>query len=262
MSTDYSQSPYNDNGGRQRQYDVEPWRKWAYYGGIALQVVGFLAFVSVFVVFFTSFHSVAGNHSAFDTHFNRTVNAFPFAFVGILLMIGGQTLQKIGRKGLAGSGVILSPRERCATLSPGAARREPRTSSGLRRCPHWAGWAGAPSRRSVCAAGPAGTSRPRTPPSAPAAAPACSAGAGGAGRGCAFVDGVRSLNVMPRFFVRGGGMPRETRQSQRPSRTWSQTDEHGLGLGVVVRAQYLRQHSCCEEIALRSTLRLRSWPQR
>ena len=38
MSADYSQSPYNDNGGRPRQYDVEPWRKWAYYGGGALQV--------------------------------------------------------------------------------------------------------------------------------------------------------------------------------------------------------------------------------
>ncbi|WP_366180674.1 hypothetical protein ABXS69_00430 [Actinomyces timonensis] len=32
MSTD---SPYNDNGGHPRRYDIDPWRKWAYYGGVA-----------------------------------------------------------------------------------------------------------------------------------------------------------------------------------------------------------------------------------
>ncbi|QPL05417.1 MULTISPECIES: zinc ribbon domain-containing protein [Actinomyces] len=118
MSTNDSQSPYSNNGGRQRQYDVEPWRKWAYYGGIALQVVGFIAFASVFLTFFTSFNSTFGNPDAFDTHFDRTLKVFPLAFVGILLMIGGQMLQKIGRKGLAGSGVILSPQGEVRDAEP------------------------------------------------------------------------------------------------------------------------------------------------
>ncbi|WP_159814497.1 zinc ribbon domain-containing protein [Actinomyces sp. zg328] len=118
MSTNDPQSPYRDNGGRPRQYDVEPWRKWAYYGGIALQAVGLLAFLSVFAFFFTSFSSIAGNPDAIGTRVGRMFTVFPLAFVGLLLAICGQTLRKIGRKGLAGSGVILSPQAEVRDAEP------------------------------------------------------------------------------------------------------------------------------------------------
>ena len=68
MSADYSQSPYNDNGGRPRQYDVEPWRKWAYYGGGALQVLGVLAFIAVFLTMFMSFGFIGHHPGAISAH--------------------------------------------------------------------------------------------------------------------------------------------------------------------------------------------------
>lgn len=118
MSTDYSQSPYNDNGGRPRQYDVEPWRKWAYYGGGALQVLGVLAFLSVFVTIFMSFGFMGHHPGAISAHVQRGFMVFPVAIVGILVANGGKMLQRVGRKGLAGSGVILSPQGEARDAEP------------------------------------------------------------------------------------------------------------------------------------------------
>ncbi|WP_194948942.1 zinc ribbon domain-containing protein [Actinomyces trachealis] len=118
MSTDYSQSPYSNNGGQPRQYDVEPWRKWAYYGGGALQVVGVLAFLSVFVMMFMGFGFMGHDPEGISTHVQRGFMMFPIAIVGVLVANGGKMLQRVGRKGLAGAGVILSPQGEVRDAEP------------------------------------------------------------------------------------------------------------------------------------------------
>ncbi|MGK2349041.1 zinc ribbon domain-containing protein [Actinomyces sp. W5033] len=109
MSSNHPPSPYADNGGRPRQYDVEPWRKWAYYGGGALQVLGVLAFLSVFFTIALSFGFMGHNPAMISAHVQRGFIMFPVAIVGIFMINGGKMLRDVGRKGLAGSGIILSP---------------------------------------------------------------------------------------------------------------------------------------------------------
>ena len=118
MSTGYPHSPYDDNGGRPRQYDVEPWRKWAYYGGAALQVLGVLAFLSVFLTIAMGFGLMSNSPGAIAGHVQRGFTMFPLAVVGILVISGGKMLQNVGRKGLAGSGVLLSPQGEARDAEP------------------------------------------------------------------------------------------------------------------------------------------------
>lgn len=107
------QSPYTANAGRPRQYDVEPWRKWAYYGGTALQAIGMLTFFGNFGMIFVSFSHMGlgpGTDSP-ATQVPRMFAMFPIFIVAMLVMIAGGALRTAGRKGLAGSGLILSPRK-------------------------------------------------------------------------------------------------------------------------------------------------------
>jgi hypothetical protein len=88
-------------------------RKTAYYVGLLLMTVGFLAFASIFVTSFLNF----GNFSNFDA------NARSFglrAFLGIGLMIVGRFLTRVGARGLAGSGIILDPEQAREDVEPWA----------------------------------------------------------------------------------------------------------------------------------------------
>ncbi|QWW19214.1 zinc ribbon domain-containing protein [Schaalia sp. 19OD2882] len=118
--TPHPSSPYERNDPR--RYDVEPWRKVAYYGGAVIQAVGVLMFLSVFVSFFGFFHalqSAATSHGFFPEDGIRTpFTMFPLAFIGILLISLGQWVRGVGKKGLAGSGIILSPQGEARDAEP------------------------------------------------------------------------------------------------------------------------------------------------
>ncbi|MDO4901283.1 zinc ribbon domain-containing protein [Actinomyces sp.] len=115
------QSPYANNGGRPRNYDVPTWRKAAYYGGAVLQGVGLLMFFSVFVVGFTAF-SGFGASSNFPADMGQNVGrmfrSFPLSLVGFILIGIGQWIRRVGKEGLAGSGVVLSPQGEARDAEP------------------------------------------------------------------------------------------------------------------------------------------------
>ena len=100
------------------QRQPSPERKKVYYAGMALMVVGFLCFGSVFVSGcletekFPNFNfadAVSRQHS-------MTVRAI----VGMVLMIAGGFLRNAGRLGLAGSGIKLDPEEARKDVEPWA----------------------------------------------------------------------------------------------------------------------------------------------
>jgi len=117
------QSPYTNNGGRPRSYDVPTWRKVAYYGGAVLQGVGLLMFLSVFFTGFAAFAGIgdvfgSGDHSAVASGIGRVFQFFPVALLGFFVIGAGQWLRRIGKEGLAGSGVVLSPQGEARDAEP------------------------------------------------------------------------------------------------------------------------------------------------
>ncbi|SDN25343.1 hypothetical protein SAMN05216355_101427 [Actinomyces ruminicola] len=122
-STPAQQSPYTNNGGRPRSYDVPTWRKVAYYGGAVLQGIGLLMFLSVFVAVFAAFAGIgdvfgSGDHTAIGSGIGRAFRFFPVAFFGFFVISAGQWLRRVGRQGLAGSGVVLSPQGEARDAEP------------------------------------------------------------------------------------------------------------------------------------------------
>lgn len=99
-------SPYESQ--EERRYDVQTWRKVAYYGGAVLVAVGLILFFIPFVSFFSVFRSIGSGAVAGDAPL-RPFSMMPLGFVGVPIVIAGQKLRSIGRRGLAGSGVVLSP---------------------------------------------------------------------------------------------------------------------------------------------------------
>ncbi len=78
---------------------------------MALAVIGFLVFLSVFFSFFSRFGDF--------TNFEQRGRSEGFrALAGIVMMIAGGVLAGIGRMGLAGSGVILDPEEARRDVEP------------------------------------------------------------------------------------------------------------------------------------------------
>jgi len=78
-------------------------RKFLYYAGIFITIIGFILFLSRFIIVFT------GN--AFN--FNPMIS-----FLGIILIIFGQFIRSVGAKGLAGSGIILDPEKARKDIKP------------------------------------------------------------------------------------------------------------------------------------------------
>lgn len=77
-----------------------------------------LAFIAVFLTIIVSFSSMGTHPGAISAHVQRGFMVFPVAIVGILIANGGKMLQRVGRKGLAGSGVILSPQGEVRDAEP------------------------------------------------------------------------------------------------------------------------------------------------
>lgn len=110
------QSPYERD--KERRYDVQTWRKVAYYGGAVLIAVGIILFFVPFVMTFAFFGSMRFSAAGPGDNFFGIFRAFPLAFVGFFLISAGQGLRSLGRKGLAGSGVVLSPQGEARDAEP------------------------------------------------------------------------------------------------------------------------------------------------
>src|SRR5215472_9290279 len=86
-----------------------PKRKTIYYIGMAVGVIGFLSFISVFISGALHF----GEFSDGRSEVRRAV-------FGMVLMIAGGVLTLIGRMGIAGSGIKLDPEEARRDVEPWA----------------------------------------------------------------------------------------------------------------------------------------------
>ena len=87
-------------------------RKLLYYGGMIASGLGLLVFLSIFLTFVQDLDSMDGP---------ATMRSFAVRAVGgMLLMIVGQAVQRMGARGLAGSGVILDPEQARKDVEPWA----------------------------------------------------------------------------------------------------------------------------------------------
>jgi len=86
-------------------------RKTAYYVGNTISIVGVLLFLSVFITGALNF----GNFENFEGQ----VRSSMFRAIGGMVMMGvGQAIAGAGARGLAGSGVLLDPKQAREDLKP------------------------------------------------------------------------------------------------------------------------------------------------
>lgn len=82
---------------------------------MVVSIIGFLMF---FYVLFGFFQIISGGPGGLSTGVPSGFRIFPLAFSGILLAAAGGQLRRIGRKGLAGAGVVLSPQGEATDAEP------------------------------------------------------------------------------------------------------------------------------------------------
>jgi len=93
------------------QKQVPPERQAIYYVGVAVSVIGFLLFFSVFVSF-------AINFGDFDNFEQRARSSVMRGIFGIALILMGGVLAGIGKLGTAGSGLQLNPEKARRDVEP------------------------------------------------------------------------------------------------------------------------------------------------
>ena len=86
-------------------------RKATYYIGMAMNVLGFILFISVFII------GISMMNDPLDFNMDKTP-PFMNAVIGIILIISGSIVMNIGAKGAAGSGLILDPDKAREDLKP------------------------------------------------------------------------------------------------------------------------------------------------
>jgi hypothetical protein len=86
-------------------------RKFLYYGGMAVSVLGLLIFLSLFVFFPNPLDGPGGFGNSMTSFAGRGI-------VGMVLMIAGQALQRAGKHGLAGAGIVLDPQQARKDVEP------------------------------------------------------------------------------------------------------------------------------------------------
>lgn len=89
-------------------------RKATYYIGIGMMVLGFVLFISVFFSVASFMNNPFGN-GGFGT---GGAPSFGNAIIGMVLIIAGSVVMKIGARGAAGSGLILDPEKAREDLKP------------------------------------------------------------------------------------------------------------------------------------------------
>lgn len=92
---------------------ISPERQVLYYFGMTVSGVGVLLFLSTFVTFIAHF----GDFSDFE---GRARSGEMRALGGMICMIAGQFIMRLGRAGVAGSGLKLDPQEARRDLEPWA----------------------------------------------------------------------------------------------------------------------------------------------
>lgn len=91
-------------------------RKVTYYIGIACTIVGFILFISSF---FSGIDNSSPMNSISTQNFSmETPSFFKQAVVGMILIIVGAILIRVGSQGLAGSGIVLDPEKAREDLKP------------------------------------------------------------------------------------------------------------------------------------------------
>lgn len=170
-----SGSPYESDA--EPRYDVQTWRKIAYYAGAALTLLGFVLFFVPFLSVFSFFDGLSSGSGGSGPGSFVAFRDFPLAFVGFFLILAGQGLRAVGRRGSRVPEWFFRPKGRPGMPNRGGVRGEPRCKTLSRRC-RWSATRShrgpRDNHRSGSVAPPAGISRPRTPGSAPGAGPRCS----------------------------------------------------------------------------------------
>ncbi|HAZ37553.1 MAG TPA: hypothetical protein DDX02_01845 [Clostridiaceae bacterium] len=92
-------------------------RKAIYYTGMVLVVIGFVLFISTFFTFAAVFRDFGDSHG-FGGFGITSKLSFLSPIIGMVLIIIGSILMTIGRKGAAGSGIILDPEKERDDLKP------------------------------------------------------------------------------------------------------------------------------------------------
>ncbi len=93
------------------QRNISPERQGAYFFGMILTGVGLLLFLSTFVSFISHF----GDFTDFE---GRSKSGMMRALGGMICMAIGQFIMRVGRSGVAGSGLKLDPQEARRDLEP------------------------------------------------------------------------------------------------------------------------------------------------
>lgn len=84
------------------QRQISPGRQVVFYFGVGLSVLGFVVFISVFFSAAGGMGEMRGVEGGMSSMMMR-------AIVGMVMMIVGGFLTRVGRMGLSGSGVVLDP---------------------------------------------------------------------------------------------------------------------------------------------------------
>ncbi|NLC05383.1 MAG: zinc ribbon domain-containing protein [Erysipelothrix sp.] len=89
-----------------KKTEISTFRKALYYGGNLLTIIGILLFLSTFLI-------------SFDVALTDRFDNFMFRPVlGMICTIVGQVIANVGKAGLAGSGVVLDPKQARKDLEP------------------------------------------------------------------------------------------------------------------------------------------------
>ncbi len=90
-------------------------RKAIYYIGMGLTILGFILFISIFFSFFGFMNQ---EMNSFGPMMTRKTPSFSRPLIGMLLVIIGQFMMRVGARGAAGSGIILDPEKAREDLRP------------------------------------------------------------------------------------------------------------------------------------------------
>jgi hypothetical protein len=93
------------------QRNISPERQFAYYFGMILSGIGILLFLSTFVSFLSGFGNSYSLHGSAQSGMGR-------AFFGIICVAIGQFIMRVGKSGVAGSGLKLDPQEARKDMEP------------------------------------------------------------------------------------------------------------------------------------------------
>lgn len=99
--------------------------------GAALTLPGFVLFFVPFLSVFSFCDGLSSGAGGSGLAFRD----FPLAFVGFFLILAGQGLRAVGRQGLAGSGVVLSPEGKARDAEPWRRSRGAQMQDALEEMP-------------------------------------------------------------------------------------------------------------------------------